>query len=406
MELEAFKNDINNQNISLQELTSVIQEVIQKEPTKIEIQKNILLSYVSDATGCGHIRNIFPMEYLNAIYGRSGSILPIVSPMFIWQEDILVRTKAILFQRQMSPGHYQNVLRYKQLQAQYGFKMVYDIDDFIWGHNELQGGTKEDGVPSYNFGWRGITEEIKEYSVKIMKEMDLITVTSIFLKDYINNVLNVNVPVEIVPNAIPMWFWGNTRKVDRKTPIVKPRVIYTGSPTHYSNQEKLLGDFDSEYKDFIIKNVIAGKIDFAVMGDCPFFFESIKDKITVIPWLNSYKYHLGVKGAKADIMIGPLVPNNFNYSKSYIKYQESCAAGIPFVGTVFSNNKPSPYDVCKLKTTEKVTVKELEDLIFGLCNDVNAYNKVVKSQYEWMDKTGGYLESTKFVNQLVKNYFE
>jgi len=406
MDFETYKNDIDSKEDRHYELVSKEVEV-PKDPTKIEITKNILLSFVSDATGCGHIRNVFPMTYLNAIYGKEGKILPMISPLFLWQEDIIVRTKAILFQRQMSKGHYENVLKYKELQKVHGFKMVYDIDDFIWGHNELQeGGNKEDGVPSYNFGWKGISEEVKEYSVKIMKEMDLITVTSQYLKDYINNVLGVNVPVNIVPNAIPMHFWGNKRKADRKTPIVKPKVLYTGSPTHYNNQDKLLGDFDTAFKDFVIKNVKANKIDFVCMGGLPFFFEEIKDKITVINWLNSYQYHLGVLAVKADFIIGPLVPNNFNYSKSNIKYQESCAAGVPFIGTMFTNGKPSPYDVCKIRVTENVKVKDLEDIVFGLSKNFEDYNKVVKAQYEWMDKTGGYMESPKFVKNLVSSYFD
>jgi len=370
----------------------------------VQFKKNILLSCVSDATGCGHIRNVFPMTYLNALFGKDQVVTPIITPLFLWQEDILVRTKAILFQRSMAPEHLRLITRYKDLQKKFGYKMVYDIDDFIWGHNELQGGDKEDGVPSYNFGWRGITEEVKKVSVEIMKLMDLITVSSNYLKYYISEVLGVKVPIEVVPNAIPQYFWGTSKKL-RKDPIKKPRVIYTGSPTHYNNQEKMLGDFDNAFKDFVIKNVMEDKIDFICMGDCPWFFESIRSKITVIGWLNSYKYHLGVKAAKADIGIGPLVPNNFNYSKSYIKYQEMCTDGVPFIGTTFTNGKPSPYDVCQLKVTDKCTVQDIEKIVFGICSDVNEYNKVVKNQYAWMEKTGGYLESKEFVQTLLTNYF-
>jgi hypothetical protein len=173
MSLDDFKKSVADLSVPQQNITS--------------LKKNILLSYVSDATGCGHIRNVFPVTYLNALFGKSQDVVPIISPIFLFQEDILIRTKAIIFQRQMSPEHYNIILRYKELQARYGFKMVYDIDDFIWGANEQQGGTKEDGVPSYNFGYHGITEEVKEYSVKIMEQMDLITVSSPYLKEYIEN---------------------------------------------------------------------------------------------------------------------------------------------------------------------------------------------------------------------------
>lgn len=400
-DLENFKNSIDaiaNDNVGM--VTSE-----QTGRNLVQVKKNIILSCVSDATGCGHIRNIFPMTYLNGLFGKDQMVTPIISPLFLWQEDILVRTKAILFQRQMAPEHYRLILRYKEQQQKFGYKMVYDIDDFIWGHNELQGGDKEDGVPSYNFGWRGITEDVKKYSVEIMKLMDRITVSSQYLKYYISEVLKVNVPIEIVPNSIPMYFWGNSRKKARTEVIKKPRIIYTGSPTHYNNQEKMLGDFDNAWKEYIIKNVLADKIDFVCMGDCPWFFEPIKSKIKVIGWLNSYQYHLGVLSVKADIGIGPLVPNNFNYSKSYIKYQEMCAAGIPFIGNVFTNGKPSPYDVCNLKVNSDCKVQDIENIVKKLCNDPNEYNKIVKNQYAWMDRTGGYLESQEFVQTLLNNYF-
>jgi len=87
----------------------------------VPIKKNTLLSYVSDATGCGHIRNIFPMTYLNALFGKDAQIMPIITPTFIWQEDILVRTKSILFQRQMSPEHLRLIARYKEIQPRFGF---------------------------------------------------------------------------------------------------------------------------------------------------------------------------------------------------------------------------------------------------------------------------------------------
>ncbi len=399
--------NLNDYKKSIDEIKDQKVEVVRSQNTSnyVSVKKNILLSYVSDATGCGHIRNIFPMTYLNAIFGKEQQVMPIISPIFIWQEDILARTKSILFQRQMAPEHYNLILRYKELQPKYGFKMVYDIDDFIWGHNEKQGGDKEDGVPSYNFGWHGITEPVKKYSVEIMKLMDKITVTSEYLRFYINKVLDVNVPVEIVPNAIPMYFWGNTKRKQIKKPITKPRIVYTGSPTHYSNQERLLGDFENAFKEFIIKNVLENKIEFVVMGDCPWFFEGIKDKIQVIGWLNSYQYHLGVKAINADFAIGPLVRNNFNYSKSYIKYQEMCAIGVPFIGSVFTNGKPSPYDICELKVTDNCKVEDIEKIVFNLSNNIDEYNNVMKKQYDWMDRSGGYLESPKYVQMLLDNYF-
>lgn len=393
MNLEDFKKSIDENNT----LKPSTQQMVQ-------VKKNIILSYVCDQAGCGHIRNVFPMTYINA-FSRNFEITPIITPVYLWQDDILMRTKTIFFQRTMAPEMVGAVAKYKELQPKYGYKMVYDIDDFIWGHNELQGGDKENGVPSYNFGWRGITEHVKAASVEIMKMMDGITVTSEFLKYWINEVEGVNVPVTVLPNAVPMYFYGNKRKPERKKPIEKPMVMYTGSPTHYNNQEHKLGDFENKFTDFIIKNVKNGKMNMTFLAELPWMFEEIRNKVNIIPWKNSYQYHLGLKSVKADFAIGPLVPNNFNYSKSYIKYQEMCAEGIPFIGTTFSNKKPSPYDISILKVQDTCSVEDIEKLIFGLSSDFNQYNKIVKEQYEWLDKSGGYLESPKYLQSLLDNYF-
>jgi len=377
---------------------------IQSAQNMISVKKNLLLSFVSDATGCGHIRNVFPITYLNSVYGKSGDIIPIITPIFLWQHDILLRTKSLFFQRQMSPEQLDSIKKYKEHQKQYQYKMVWDIDDFIWGANELQGGTTEDGVPSYNFGWRGILPEVKAASVEIMKLMDLITVSTEYLKWYIQNVLGVKVPVKVVPNAIPKYFWGNKRKKLITKDIVKPRVVYTGSPTHYNNPEKLMGDFNNAWVNWVIKSVNQDKIDFVCMGGLPFFFESIKDKITVIDWVNSFQYHHTVKDVNADFGIMPLVPNNFNYSKSDIKAIELYSCGVVCIGTTFTNGKPSPYDNNPLSLPDNCSVEDI-DRMFDKYTKVENYNKILTTQYSKMIKEHRYIEDSAYVKLLVDNYF-
>ena len=156
-------------------------------------------------------------------------------------------------------------------------------------------------------------EVLREFASYLSNKMSKENRDSEVPEHYIENELKITVPITVVPNAVPMYFWGNKKKSPKKNPIKKPRIVYTGSPTHYSNQEKLLGDFENSWKDFVIKNVLEDKIQFICMGDLPWFFEGIKDKIGIIPWVNSYQYHLAVKDVNADFAIGPLVKNNFNY---------------------------------------------------------------------------------------------
>jgi len=377
---------------------------IQTAQNMVPVKKSILLSFVSDSSGCGHVRNIFPMTYLNSVYGKNSDIIPIISPMFIWQQDILVRTKSIFFQRQMSPDQLKAIHQYKELQKSYKFKMVWDIDDFIWGANEQQGGTIDDGVPTYNFGWRGIVPEVKAASIEIMKLMDLITVSTEYLKWYLTTVKGITVPIKVVPNAIPKYFWGNKRKKPITKDIVRPRVVYTGSPTHYNNQEKLEGDFKNAWKDWVIKAVNENRIEFYCMGGLPFFFESIKDKIKIVDWVNSFQYHHTVKDINADFGIMPLVPNNFNYSKSDIKAIELYSCGVACIGTTFTNGKPSPYDNNPLKLPDNCSVKDIDNMI-AKYSKVDEYNKILNIQYNKMIKEHRYLEAPEYVKMLVESYF-
>lgn len=394
-----METSLENFKLGIDKLASA--EYVQKP--LIPVKKNILLSYVSDATGCGHIRNVFPVNYLNAVYGKNQDIVPIISPHYIWQNDILLKTRSIYFQRHMSPDQLNVVRQYKSLQPQFGYKMVWDIDDFIWGKNEKQGGDSEDGVPSYNFGWPGITFPIKEASVEIMKLMDLLTVSTEYLKEYIHNVLKVETPITVVPNAIPKFFWGNKKRMPKTEYIKKPKVVYTGSPTHYNNQDKLKGDFDSSWLKWVLESVNKGKIDFWVMGGLPFFFESIKDKIHIVDWVNSYQYHHAVKDINADFGIMPLVPNNFNYSKSDIKAIELYSCGAIAMGTVFSNGKPSPYDNNPVKIPFESTAEEI-DSVFESLRHPEKYNAVVNEQYRKMNAEHRYLEDPVYVKLLTDSY--
>ena len=66
-DFELFKKQIQNPNIGFDNAKQVIDE------EKVShVKKNLVLSYVSDYTGCGHIRNIIPFTYMKSVFGRGG----------------------------------------------------------------------------------------------------------------------------------------------------------------------------------------------------------------------------------------------------------------------------------------------------------------------------------------------
>ena len=52
---------------------------------------------MSDPSGCGHIRNVFPMSYLNAQFGKTGKFNLILSPIPTFEPEILLKSRTLFF---------------------------------------------------------------------------------------------------------------------------------------------------------------------------------------------------------------------------------------------------------------------------------------------------------------------
>jgi hypothetical protein len=371
------------------------------EEKKVKVNKNVILALQSDASGCGFIRCFQPFSYLQFVFGKDQKLLPIISSIFIQDENTLLRTRTIYFQRQMSPEHLKQVKWYKERQSTFKYRMTWEFDDHIWWEDDAR---TIHGVPSYNFGSKGITEDVKHASIEIMNLMDQLIVSTQPLADYIKNKLGVKVPIKVIKNHVAKYFWkdGNPRKITEK--IVKPKFIITSSPTHYDNANKNAGDFkDSAWVEYLVKNVKEDKISLSCLGGLPFFFEHIKDKIKVIPWLNSFQYHNQVLGERADFGIMPLVPNLFNVGKSNLKFLEFSAAKIVAFGTYFKDGYQGyqgPYHDMPLKLDYKCTVKQIEDNVEFYSQPEN-YNKIVDMQLKYLEDNGHWLESPKWINEFL-----
>jgi len=138
-----------------------------------------------------------------------------------------------------------------------------------------------------------------------------------------------------------------------------------------------------------------------VMGGLPYFFSGIKNKIKVIDWVSSFDYHNVVKNQRADIIIGPLVCNEFNRAKSDVKYIESCACSAPFIGTVFKgDDNPSPYDSCFLKVMEDCTVDDIEEIVEKL-REPEFHNDIKNRQFDMLEREGRWTESADYIRKWL-----
>ncbi len=393
-DIHQFRNQLNHPNQHFSNFGSDRPGNSQKI---VKVDKNMVISFSGDVSGCGHIRNIFWITYLNAVYSREGHLRLSNIPFFTYQHELLMQARTLFFPRTMSSAYAEAIKKYKQMQQRYGYKMVYDIDDFLW-----KDANDPEKKIDYNTGLMHLPQERIDTVMSIMSMMDTIVTSTEFLKNFIANDLGIkHTAIKVLPNCTQRYFWGPNERQSIEKRLEKPKFIYTGSSCHYDNNNKKLGDWDNAWKDFIIDNVKKDRIDFMCMGGLPWFFDEIKDKIRVVGWLNSWQYHIPVLDFKPDFSIAPLIPNYFNYCKSDIRYVESCAYGALFMGSTFTNGRPSPYDDTFVKFPDNCTVKDIEDRVFGELVEPDSYNKIIRDQYNWIEKEQRWMESRGYVNRLI-----
>ena len=263
------------------------------------------VNYLADYSGCGHWRILWPEAVINARGdGMSQSTTAMVA----------------------DPKWYQGVKAVKQqVQQEYGFKIMYEVDDVVF----------KEVIPDYNkFKFAFDTEEIRQNCVDIINLVDEVTVTCDFMRRlYQEKTGQQNITV--IPNFIPHGWMGqlfNPREIERNfnQNKNKPRILYTGSGAHYDVDNKTGGKDDlSEVRDFVRKTV--DKYQWIFVGAFPPQLADLvqQQKIEFYNWQTLLRYPHFINSLRAQLMVAPLQVNDFNRSKSDIKYIEGCILGIP-----------------------------------------------------------------------------
>lgn len=378
--------------------------------------KMISLIYCKDNSGCSHVRLRYNVEYIN---GYDYGVTPMIAVFPIFEPGYLARTKSIVFQRPMTDNDIDIIKRYKELQPKYGYKIVAEFDDLVFRTGEGE----NDGVPTYNPGHDNImknADRIYEILKINLAMCDQVCVSTPYLKKMVEKIFNHG-NVKVIKNVVPRYLWNVERKQNIESDLIKPRVIYSGSPTHYKSPIPVLkpgqnpnfpnghpgqpgdrGDWNTALCEWVIKNVKEDKIDFYIMGALPFFFTEIKDKIKFIPWADSHTFPRKFMEVHADFSIATIVDNPFNRAKSSLRFTEACACGCVFMGNIFSNNDESPYreihNECKF--TDISTVEEIDNIFWPLTKK-NKYNEILNWQYDFINNNSCWLESDGHINEML-----
>lgn len=378
--------------------------------------KRLVLIYCGDNSGCSHVRLRYYADMFNGI---DQGLTCLVSPIFIFDPNILAQCKAIIWQKPSAKEHISILLRYKSIQQKFGFKLVYEIDDLFFSSPFGDHGS----VPDYNPSSIGrnpkIDAEIENNLAQIFPLFDTIMTSTDYLKKVISEKYHLS-NVLVVKNTVPRFLWSCDRKQEIKEDIKKPTIVYTGSPCHYTNPVPARapspnepqgfpgipgkpGDWGLPIAQWIIKMVKEDRINFVIVGAIPYVFQEILPRIKYIPWTNSYNYPRRCWSLKADFQFAPLVNNEFNKCKSALRFYESSIAGIVMLGSTFAENNDSPYEeinpACKIRND--MTVDQIDEAFWKLCKK-EKYNEILNWQYENLDKSGMILESDESINAFLK----
>lgn len=329
---------------SLQEKQA--QPVIQHQPPEISMPRYV--NYLADYSGCGFWRILWPELLINSTgAGCSSSLTAMVfDPR--WYKGIT----SVKLQRQASNDQKEFVKYLKSIQKDCGFKIIYEVDDVVF----------REEIPDYNkFKFAFDTDEIRNNCIEIINMCDEVTVTCDYMRKLYMEKTGKQ-EITVVPNFVPHSWMGHS--FDRKRiwdmydkHKKKPRILYTGSGAHYDVDFKNNGVDDFSHVIDLVRNTVDIYQWVFVGSYPPGLAPYVNNKqIEFHPWQSLANYPDFIKSLNAQVMIAPLMDNNFNRSKSDIKFIEACVMGIPCMVQDMETYKYAPEDL-KFKTGDDLGVK-------------------------------------------------
>lgn len=283
----------------------------------METENNLICYYLSDFSGCGYLRTIFPNDILNNLYGNQRKYEGFYMSRFLTEKNLLPKLKAIHFQRQINPYQVAYIKKLKEMRDEFpnelSYKLIYDLDDLFTE------------IPSYNIASTKFnTKDVISALIEIKNNVDIFTVSTYPLKKKMEEVGGTKgtCKFQIMPNYIPKYIYGGNII---KTKNIKPKIVWAGSNTHFSQTDS--GDFSLIYD--LIKNT-THEFDWIFLGirKLPLWAQELEGKVTIGPWVSLYNFPQKLKDLNADFGIAPLLDNDFNRCKSNIKYLDYLSADL------------------------------------------------------------------------------
>lgn len=186
-----------------------------------------------------------------------------------------------------------------------GIKIVYDVDD------------RFDAVPEDNPAAAIYVHEKQEMIWEMIGLADVVTVSTNALAAHLRKRAK---DVRVLPNLVPASISPDAEPPKREV----FRILWAGSPTHKRDLAIVAPALAGMLADH------KGGVRFTCFGDrTPGGLEGVRDYVDTIPFVDFPDYIMTLAGVGADIAIAPLDANEFNASKSDVKFLEYSSCGYP-----------------------------------------------------------------------------
>jgi hypothetical protein len=361
------------------------------------MNKDIILAISPEqgqSGGCWYHRIATIADCLNA--NKEYGTKVITTPTAIFDSQLLERVRCVFVQRPVWPAPW--LKNYKELQPKYGYSIVSEFDDAF-----------DNIIPDYNAmslqprDWNAIDKILREN----LSYCDRVIVTTEFLKRKLNKNYNIW-NVRVIENAAPKSLYSANRKTffrDKPLCLIPSGMQHYRTPIPFNPQNPvgavgLRGDYCGHWPEFLIKEIKEQKIQLHAMADKPYFLAPVHDMIETSPWLDTPNYAAFITRMQPDIILAPLVENDFNRSKSRLKCAEGFAIGAIVIGNVFEY---SPYEVLHpyCKVPPNPTMEQLETVFKNVREH---WKEILDYQYDFINKNGEFMESTDHVNKYLSAF--
>lgn len=257
-----------------------------------------VIAFAGDSHGCGHYRILQPLQaMLDAGLCRGGASPELFGPHLVLRSG----ADTLVLQR---PVNDEGLAVLESLQALHGVHRIYEIDDDL-AH-----------IPPSSVHARGVPPDIRERMARGIALCDHVVVSTEPLAQALSS---LHTDIRVVPNRLPLRWWGTTPPVRQRERSARPRVGWAGGAGHQ-------GDL------LMIADVIretAEQVDWVFFGMCPEALRPYIREFHEPVATPDYPARLMALAAGWDFAIAPLESNAFNECKSNLRLLEYGWCGLP-----------------------------------------------------------------------------